>query len=507
MMTTSLRALCLPVIVLWIIGSSPAYAFQTTDSQKQAAFSGFRVIRSICGSKGSQRGDLYIVEDQRTTFYLPEDRQVVFYMELDGPVGDHRIEGYWKSPSGIVASIADFRYTSQERTFSVHLSLAVLESAMTGSWMLELRVDGERVAQNSFQLIASARPADAVQAKKLIGPAEIYQRALASTVTVESIGPEGETLAGTTGFVAAPHSIVTSFNSIDGASKLRVIFPNGTKQETDQLTSWNRREDYAVILADTAQTPALPLASGNSWEIGDRVSYLDVAPGGNRVLSEVKIIGKNSYSSPGTRINLSSPAGGRAIGAALINEYGDAIGLIGGSSYPDGGSPEGIALDQPGPSPGRTAVAVPIGLVDVQAKNPTTLNALLRSGTIIPPVRTGKNILFAQLTHRVNKGEGRQWPADNASQLSRRDGRFFIFVTWDPKEKIKGVVNFFVYDADNNLIGSSEKAKELKVNLQPGRQVSTSWETNASNLAPGNYRIDVRLNETCYWRTFFRVTD
>jgi hypothetical protein len=393
------------------------------------------------------------------------------------------------------------------RTGLLHLSLAVLESAMTGSWMIELHIDGERVAQNNFQLVASARPAQAVPLKKSIGPAEIYQRALASTVTVESISRDGETLARASGFVAAPSSIVASFHCIDGASKIRVIFPNGTKHETDQLISWNRREDYVVIKVDTAQIPALSLASGNSWEIGDRVSFLDVAPEGSRVISEVKIVGKNSFPSAGARMNLSNPASGSAIGAALINEYGEVIGFIGGGLYPDDGFPASMALDQASSSPGRTAIAVPIVLVDLAGKIPTALDVLVRNGEIIPPVKTGKNILYAQLARRVNRGEGKQWPVDNVSQFSRRDGRFFIFVMWDPKEKIKGVVNFYVYAAGNKLVGSSEKVKGLKVSFQPGRQLSTSWETNASNLAPGTYRLDVQLNEIPYWRTYFQVTD
>jgi len=32
----------------------------------------FRVVRSICGSGGTQRGDHFVIDDQRSVFYVPE---------------------------------------------------------------------------------------------------------------------------------------------------------------------------------------------------------------------------------------------------------------------------------------------------------------------------------------------------------------------------------------------------------------------------------------------------
>src|SRR5213082_443564 len=65
------------------------------------AFSGtpsFRVVRSVSGTRGSQQGGLYVIEDPRSTFYVPADKQVIVYFDWEGPRGKHHFEGVWKNP-------------------------------------------------------------------------------------------------------------------------------------------------------------------------------------------------------------------------------------------------------------------------------------------------------------------------------------------------------------------------------------------------------------------------
>ena len=66
----------------------------------------------MSGSKGSQQGNRYIIEDPRSVFYIPADHQVIVYFEYEGPIGSHRVEGLWKRPDGKVGTISDFTYVS-----------------------------------------------------------------------------------------------------------------------------------------------------------------------------------------------------------------------------------------------------------------------------------------------------------------------------------------------------------------------------------------------------------
>jgi len=51
----------------------------------------FHILRSVSGSKSSQEGGNFVIQDPRTVFYLPEDRQVIVYFEWEGPLGLHHL--------------------------------------------------------------------------------------------------------------------------------------------------------------------------------------------------------------------------------------------------------------------------------------------------------------------------------------------------------------------------------------------------------------------------------
>jgi len=152
----------------------PGNWFQAAAGSAQVGKAPFRVVRSVCGAKGSHQGERFVMEDPRSVFYVPEDRSVIVYLELEGPVGTHRIEGFWKSPAGKVASLSEFTYTSQSKIFNLNLTLALLEAAATGRWGLDVHIDGEAVAQIDFQIVSSERSAGVVPPKAPLSPAEVY---------------------------------------------------------------------------------------------------------------------------------------------------------------------------------------------------------------------------------------------------------------------------------------------------------------------------------------------
>ena len=486
-------------------------SFQAAQISNPDSGPRFRVTRSICGSRGLQQQGRLMIEDPRSVFSIPQDRQVIVYFELEGPIGMHRIEGFWKSPSGKIATISDFNYESRERRFSANWTLALSESAETGTWTLEAHIDGEYVGAFTFQIVANASPADIAPKKRLLSPSETYQRLLASTVMIETLGKGGELLGFHTGFIVSPTVLLSSFQTVDGASKTRVIFPDGRRQETDQMLAWSRNQDWVAIQIDAGQTPALPLAPENSWDIGDSVSYLDVAPEGNRVLSELKIIGKNTFPSAGDRLNLSNPITAKAIGAPLLNAYGEVIGILGGSlnrgsnagNSTDVFFPEGIQFSTRTDS----GVAVPINMVNLKQTTPYAMENLIRDGVSLPPLVAGRHVGFMQFARKMDRSSGSPWPADRTTQFSQRDGKMAIFLIWDPKGEIKGQASFQIYSHDNKPIVLAQKIKDAKVNLKPGKRVPTWWQIDISDVPAGIYRVDVLLNGEPASRAFFRVVN
>jgi S1-C subfamily serine protease len=234
------------------------------------------------------------MQDPRTIFYLPEDHQVIVYMEWDGPVGNHHIEGFWKNPDGKVVALSDFSYDAKDKRFGAFWPLAISETMLQGTWTLEARVDGQPAGSHSFEILSGAKPADQAPQKHLLKTSELYDLAVKSSVLIEKLDAGGKPVGTYSGFVLEPSWVVTAFEAIDGASKVRMTFPDGRRVDASDVSTWNRRQDWAVFVlaSDTTKTDPLKRAPVNTWNIGDNVSILSSSPSGNRVIGSFSISGK-----------------------------------------------------------------------------------------------------------------------------------------------------------------------------------------------------------------------
>src|SRR5579862_2964089 len=97
----------------------------------------FRVVRSMCGSKGTSSGSDFQIQDPRSVFHVPEDHQIVVYFEWEGPPGSHHANGAWRSPDGKVVLNSEFDLASQGTRYIGSWTLAIPESIATGLWALE----------------------------------------------------------------------------------------------------------------------------------------------------------------------------------------------------------------------------------------------------------------------------------------------------------------------------------------------------------------------------------
>ena len=126
----------------------------------------------------------------------------------------------------------------------------------TGLWSLEAHVDGEVTGSHSFQIVAAAKPAEAAPSgPQLLTPSQIYQKALASTVTLQKVSSAGERLGNGSGFVIANGLIATTFRAIDGAGSIHVVSPGGKQFLVSDVVGWDRWQDWAILRVPTAWAP------------------------------------------------------------------------------------------------------------------------------------------------------------------------------------------------------------------------------------------------------------
>ena len=96
-------------------------------------------------------------------------------------------------------------------------------------------------------------------------------------------------------------------------------------------------------------------------------------------------------------------------------------------------------------------------------------------------------------------GAGRPLQRD---EFSAREKEIVVFVTWAPRDKLKGQTSFHVFDPGSRAIMSS---KPTKVNFRKGELVLSSVKIPVPR-EPGIYRAESHLDGKAAWRGFVRIT-
>ena len=477
----------------------------------------YRVVRSISGSAGAQENGSYMIRDPRTIFHIPQDHRVIVYFEWEGPLGPHRFEGVWKSPDGKITSVSDFDYEAKQPRFGGYWDMLIAENTPTGLWTLQALVDGELTGTHTFQVVKGASAAGVVVAvaeplRSPLAPASLYSKANASTVSIENRNDQGRMLNVGEGFFIGPGLILTAFQVIDGASSLRVVGVGGGSIDTKTVAAWNRRQDWAILQVAGIEEPAFAVAKADSWAVGDRCFYLDAAGPGNRIIVTTSIIGKNTFPHSGDRISLGTSPTNTGIGTALLDEYGDAIGVTGGGLVPGVSTLEGVRSGVPANlllagGLAVPAMATPMSQISVPASDSktSTLAELMQTGQFVPPVVHREDILYGTMAREVRRGkDGLVDAIQQKYEFSRGDGHAAVMLSLEPARKQKGTTVISIYDLDNkdvshSLADSSE--------APGGRLLFLSKTLNIESLESGVYRLDIAISGSPVWRTFFRITD
>lgn len=502
------RSLFYSVVLIFQIVATPV-SLSAQSGGVAAAEPTFRAVRSASGTKGSVQSGRYVIEDPRTVFYVPEDKQIIVYFEWEGPAGHHKFEGLWKNPSGKVTVISDFAFEADQKRFGGYWTLLTNETMPTGLWTLEARVDGESAGSYQFQILAAARPAgmDAATVRVPLSTAKMYQHLLSSSVTIQRLDSSGRKLGTGLGFVLGEGFVATAFHSIDGASTLVATFPDGRTAQISEVASFNRRQDWAVLRVDHGATPALKRAPAGTWAVGDRCYLLDVVTEGNRTIAETSITGTNTFPGAGERLNVNHFYTRASRGGALVNEYGELIGIVGGDLIPGSSVTEGlrwgVGMIESVQATGG-GLAVPIRMVSLSGAQSTTLAAMLSAGHFTPPLAGYEHVLNGTTSRNVNRQFGMPSGVDYTTEFSRKDKQILIVLNFLPKQKLKGALTFRMFDIENRPLGTS---KPRKLDLRANEMSYIDFAIPPDKMSPGIYRIDAFLDETPMWRSFFKVTD
>jgi hypothetical protein len=469
-------------------------------------------MRSVSGAAGHEENGRYVMEDARSVFTLGKDTKVIVYFEWKGPTGAHHFEGLWKSPEGKIVLISDFRYEAKTTQFNGYWTMVLSDATPSGEWQLEARIDGEPAGTHTFVITGSPAAASGPPPPRLLSAAELYKRAMEATETIEKIAGDGAILGKGQGFWIGEGQLLTAFDIIDGATSLRVNLKDGSQVTIDQVLAWNRWQDWALLKLDSGGKASLKRGAKDAPGVGDRCVFLEAGPAGAK-LADGSITGRSSFPRAGERLIIASGVTTVSFGGPLLDEYGNFVGILGGSIVPGGDPIKTLSLLNDTGATDRTTDWTTTGLAVPHTQLPdfatassaTRLAEIASRGEFLSPVVKSKAIQFVTLAGRVAQEQSKVLtPRDFKQVFTRRDNKAYVYVNWDnsSKEKLNCVLRLF--DADNKLI--SETAPR-QISLAPGKYMATTWDLTIGNSRAGIYRFDLNLDGVPAWREFFRITE
>jgi hypothetical protein len=209
-------------------------------------------------------------------------------------------------------------------------------------------------------------------------------------------------------------------------------------------------------------------------------------------------VGVNDYPGVGQRLSISLFNGGATPGAPVVNEFGELIGVVSEGLYPDIDSQivhMGSLMQLP-----PTLVIPPVALAAVNG-TATPLADLAARGVFTPPIVLARHVLSGGFASKILRDGGRTQPVDPKTEFSMQEPSMTVFVTWDPKERLKTILTLRIFDQDNRKLAET---KPLKTTLRVGSLPFSTWDLKVPP-AEGIYRVDVLIGSDVAWRGFFRV--
>ena len=79
--------------------------------------------------------------------------------------------------------------------------------------------------------------------------------------------------------------LLTAFQVIDDAAKVRIVGPQGRMIEATEVLAWNRRQDWLILKVALDNVAALERAPVDSATIGDRLLFSRCACRGQQSVS------------------------------------------------------------------------------------------------------------------------------------------------------------------------------------------------------------------------------
>ncbi len=454
-----------------------------------------QVLKIAAGPDGSEKNGTFVFTEERAVFSRLTDSQIVVFFLWEGTPGPHKLVTEWKSPDGGLSSRSAVDYVAKDRRFGAYWPMAFTHSTPTGMWSIEATVDGQPAGRFTFDVRDEKVVAAIV--KRPLTEGELYERLNRIFVVLERTTAGGRSLDRGAALRLQKGRLVTAMTALDETDVVWAVSPGEARRRLQSVLAWNRSQDW-VVLADPqpgVDPEPIPVAEAPSLQIGVRCFSLEAHAAGSHLLIEGTVSG---YSETGAvrRSIARFHTGTYMLGAPVLNEFGELMGLLGG------GLPSGMvgSLTRAHFS-GPTLVPINLG-GDAPGGPAQTIADLQKKGDLLVPVTRAEHIVAGGFVHEIVH-ESSITPGDQRHQFSGADETFVVFVTWSPSIRLRGLVTLRLYNADNRLVILSEPKKQ---DYRKAQLYLSSWKLQVPRV-PGLYRAEVLFDDMPVWRGFVMITE
>ena len=451
------------------------------------------VLKITAGPAGSEANGTFLFAEERSSFNRTHDKEVIVMFQWEGVPGPHRLAAHWRSPDGSATSESTLQYVAKERRFGAYWRIAIIPTMAPGTWSIEATVDGQPGGRFSFEITDNTVVPGVVPKRPLLQQ-QLYDRLAQSYIVLTRTTTAGREVE-PAGAVAGPAGqVFTAVKVLDESDRVQAVSAAGTKQELTDVVDLDRALGWAILDAPLGGIAELPRAP-EAPNVGDQCYSMHGDAAGVRVLLQGQVTGKTQGTSGGLMVSFVNGAG--TFGSPVVNEYGELIGLLGADPTPSrsflrttGGTVEFgnvpmIPIAAIAPRPG---VAV------------STLEARRKRGDLLEPLVGEAHVLSGGFATSISRGP-LVGPENQRAEFSSADKELVVFVTWSPRDRLKGQTSFKVYNSANQLVTMS---KPKKVDLRKNELVLSSWRIPVFQK-PGTYRAEIHFQDKPAWRDYVRI--
>jgi S1-C subfamily serine protease len=454
------------------------------------------VLKIAAGPSGAENNGAFVLTEERLKFSRTADREVIVFFHWDGVPGAHKLVAQWRSPDGGFTSNSTIDYKAAERRFGAYWRIAITPTMQLGMWSIEATVDGQPGGRLSFEIIDETAEKGSAP-KRPLAQQELFEVLRRSYVVLNRVMPDGRDMEPVGGVVSAGGQILTGVRGLDGAGPITAVLPDGTAQPVTSITALSRPAGWALI---PLGSPATDFAKGatDPPKVGDRCYSMQTATAGSRVLIEGQITGLTGATATTPAAWMASFFTGLGTnGSPVVNEYGELLGILAGVPSPTISSLRAMGSASYGNVPVIPLSGIPSGALP----NPIAIDTVRAGGHLLTPLEGDVHVLSGGFAGSIGRGPAIR-PEDQRDEFSAREKDIVVFVTWAPRDKLKGQTSFHVYDPASRVIMSS---KPTKVNFRKSELVLSSVKIPVPR-DPGIYRAEIHLDGKAAWRGFVRIT-